>query len=132
MVVSSARCRRSKIMVSSIRLRNSGRKCPRKASITFASRCGKFDLDVTTHQMAVLFCWENRRHERLSLENLRLATELPETELRRTLWGLVAMPKIKRQVLLYEPAVSKPSDFSQVRSCLISNEIFRSNILNLK
>jgi len=59
---------------------------------------GRFDLDVTTHQMAVLFCWENRRHDKLTLENLRLATELTDTELRRTLWSLVAMPKLKRQV----------------------------------
>ena len=62
-------------------------------------------------QMAVLFCWENRRHDKLTLENLRLATELPENELRRTLWGLVAFPKLKRQLLVYEPAVSKPTEF---------------------
>ena len=62
--------------------------------------------------MAVLFCWENRRHEKLTLENLRLATELPENELRRTLWGLVAFPKLKRQLLVYEPQVSKPTDFN--------------------
>ena len=52
-------------------------------TITLNNSIGKYDLDVTTFQMAVLFCWENRRHEKLSLENLRLATELPETELRR-------------------------------------------------
>ena len=63
--------------------------------------------------MAVLFCWENRPFESLSLENLRLATELPENELRRTLWGLVAFPKLKRQVLSYEPAVTKPLEFTE-------------------
>ena len=57
---------------------------------------GKYDLDVTTFQMAVLFCWENRRYDSLTLENLRLATELPETELRKTLWSLVQFPKLKR------------------------------------
>ncbi len=31
-------------------------------TITFANSVGKFDLEVTTHQMAVLFCWENRRY----------------------------------------------------------------------
>ena len=61
-----------------------------------ATSVGKYDLDVTTFQMAVLFCWENRRFEALTLENLRLATELPETELRKTLWSLVAFPKLKR------------------------------------
>ena len=77
------------------------------------TQVGKYDLDVTTFQMAVLFCWENRRYESLTLENLRLATELPETELRKTLWSLVAFPKLKRQVLLYQPAVSKPSEFTE-------------------
>merc|ERR1719385_50484 len=81
-------------------------------TVTFANKTGKYDLDVTTFQMAVLFCWENRRHEKLTLENLRLATELPENELRRTLWGLVAFPKLKRQLLVYEPQVSKPTEFN--------------------
>ena len=40
----------------------------------FPYRTGKFDLEVTTFQMAVLFCWENRREDKISLENLRLAT----------------------------------------------------------
>ena len=74
---------------------------------------GTYDLDVTTFQMAVLFCWENRRDEKLTLENLRLATELPENELRRTLWGLVAFPKLKRQLLLCEPTVGKPTEFDE-------------------
>lgn len=79
-------------------------------TITLSNSIGKFDLDVTTFQMAVLFCWENRRHERLTLENLRLATELPDSELRRTLWSLLAMPKLKRQILLVDPPASRASD----------------------
>ena len=47
---------------------------------------GRFDLDVTTFQMAVLFAWNERPKYKKSLENLRLATELPDAELRRTLW----------------------------------------------
>ena len=90
-------------------------------TITLNNSIGKYDLDVTTFQMAVLFCWENRRHEKLSLENLRLATELPETELRRTLWGLVAFPKLKRQLLLFEPIVSKPSEFDENTLFLINH-----------
>ena len=45
-------------------------------------------MDVTTFQMAVLFAWNERPKEKISLENLRLATELPDAELRRTLWVL--------------------------------------------
>ena len=77
------------------------------------ARTGKFDLEITTFQMAVLFCWENRREDKLSLENLRLATELPDAELRKTLWSLVAFPKLKRQVLLYDPSNTKPTEWNE-------------------
>lgn len=36
--------------------------------------------------MAVLFAWNQRTFDRISFENLKLATELPDAELRRTLW----------------------------------------------
>jgi cullin-5 len=54
--------------------------------ITFANAVGRFDVDVTTFQMAVLFAWNQRPVDKISYENLRLATELPDPELRRTLW----------------------------------------------
>lgn len=82
-------------------------------TITFANEVGRFDLDVTTFQMAVLFAWNQRPNEKVSYENLRLATELPDSELRRTLWSLVAFPKLKRQLLLYAPSVTVPKDFSE-------------------
>lgn len=47
---------------------------------------GKFDLEVTTFQMAVMFVWNQRPRDKVSYESLKLATELPDTELRRTLW----------------------------------------------
>lgn len=81
-------------------------------TITFANAVGKFDLDVTTFQMAVLFAWNQRANDKISFENLRLATELPDAELRRTLWSLVAFPKLKRQVLLCDAIDAKsPKDF---------------------
>lgn len=46
---------------------------------------GRFDLECTTFQMAVLFCFNDRAHDKISLETLRLATELPDAELNRTL-----------------------------------------------
>ena len=54
--------------------------------ITFGNDTGKFDLEVTTFQMGVLFAWNQRPKDKISYESLRLATELPDTELRRTLW----------------------------------------------
>lgn len=82
-------------------------------TITFSNNVGRFDLDVTTFQMAVLFAWNQRPAERVSYENLRLATELPDPELRRTLWSLVAYPKLKRQPLLMEPLAQAPKDFTE-------------------
>ena len=52
----------------------------------------------------------------------RLATELPDSELRRTLWGLVAMPKLKKQVLLYEPIVNRPTDFDEKTMFYINHD----------
>jgi len=80
--------------------------------ITFNNEVGKFDLEVTTFQMAVLFAWNQRSLDRISYESLRLATELPDAELRRTLWSLVQFPKIKRQVLVCSPDAKAPKDFS--------------------
>lgn len=88
-------------------------------TITFANEVGRFDLDVTTFQMAVLFAWNKRPADRISYENLRLATELPDPELRRTLWSLVAFPKLKRQLLVYEDVggqtttITGPKDFQE-------------------
>lgn len=82
-------------------------------TITFANNVGRFDLDVTTFQMAVLFAWNQRPQEKITYENLRLATELPDGELRRTLWSLVAFPKLKRQLLVFTPAVAAPKDFTE-------------------
>lgn len=80
-------------------------------TITFNNNVGRFDLDVTTFQMAVLFAWNQRPQEKVTYENLRLATELPDGELRRTLWSLVAFPKLKRQLLLHQPVATAPKDF---------------------
>lgn len=69
-------------------------------------------MDVTTFQIAVLFAWNERPLDKITFENLRLATELPDAELRRTLWSLVAFPKLKKQVLLSEPEVKNSKDFT--------------------
>ena len=41
------------------------------AQITFQNQVGKFDLEVTAFQMAVLFAWNQRPDERLSFEDIR-------------------------------------------------------------
>lgn len=91
-------------------------------TITFANKVGRFDLDVTTFQMAVLFAWNQRPFEKITYENLRLATELPDGELRRTLWSLVAFPKLKRQLLLFTPTANAPKDFNENTQFWINQE----------
>ncbi|GIY07562.1 cullin-5 [Caerostris darwini] len=91
-------------------------------TITFSNKVGKFDLDVTTFQMAVLFAWNQRSFDRISFENLRLATELPDAELRRTLWSLVNFPKLKHQVLLCAPEVKTPKEFDNNTQFWVNQE----------
>ncbi|CAH1799922.1 unnamed protein product, partial [Owenia fusiformis] len=98
------------------RLKHSGRKLQwhhlmSNGIVTFVNDIGKFDIEVTTFQMAVLFAWNQRRRDKISYENLRLATELPDAELRRTLGSLIAFPKIKRQILKCPPDTRSPKDF---------------------
>lgn len=54
--------------------------------ITFYSDNGVYDLEVTSYQLSVLFCWNDRQDESISFEALSLSTQLPNVELRRTLW----------------------------------------------
>ncbi|PAA62357.1 hypothetical protein BOX15_Mlig003586g1 [Macrostomum lignano] len=90
-------------------------------TLTFDSDVGKYDIDVTTFQMAVLYAWNSRRHDRISFESLRLATELPDGELRRTLWSLVAYPKLAHQLLCYSPEVSSARDFNPATVFWLNN-----------
>lgn len=90
--------------------------------ITFSNDVGKYDLDVTTFQIAVLFSWNERPKDQISLENLKLATELPDAELRRTLWSLVAFPKLKKQILLCDCEAKAPKDFDESTLFSINHE----------
>lgn len=81
-------------------------------TITFANAMGKFDLDVTTLQYSVLNCWNDRPSERLSFESIRIATQLPNAELTRALFSLVAFPKLRLQVLCTDCESLNPRDFN--------------------
>lgn len=72
--------------------------------------------------MATLFAWNQRPCDRISYENLLLATELPDPELRRTLWSLVAFPKIKKQIVMYQPEVQSPKEFNENTVFWINND----------
>uniref|UniRef100_T1K5Y1 Cullin-5 n=1 Tax=Tetranychus urticae TaxID=32264 RepID=T1K5Y1_TETUR len=81
-------------------------------TICFSNQYGRYDLDVTTFQMAVLFTWNERPTDKISFENIRLASELPDAELRRTLWSLVAFPKVKTQIILCDVPLKSMKDFT--------------------
>ena len=98
------------------RQKHSGRKLQwhhhmSNGTISFSNNVGSFDLDVTTFQMVVLFCWNERPYEKITFEDIKLATELPDIELRRTLWSLICFPKLKRQILLTCTEIKSPKDF---------------------
>lgn len=90
--------------------------------IAFSNDVGKFDLEVTTFQMAVLFAWNQRPKERITYDSVKLATELPDSELRKTLFSLVAFAKIKRQILLCDTDVKIPKDFTNGTNFWVNQE----------
>ena len=82
------------------------------ADINFANNHGTYELKVTMLQMIVLFLWNEQPNEKLHYESIRLASEIPDIELRRTLWSLVAAQRIKEQILMYSPQVKESAGFS--------------------
>jgi cullin-5 len=48
-------------------------------TITLNNSNGQYDIDVTAFQMAILFCWENKRNDKLTLEHLRLKHKVTGT-----------------------------------------------------
>ncbi|KAI8791819.1 cullin-5 [Biomphalaria glabrata] len=77
--------------------------------ITFSNEVGRYELEVTTFQMAVLFAWNQRPQEKLSYESLKLATELPDNELRKTLMSLMSS---KNKILLSSHEMKTLRDFN--------------------
>lgn len=100
-------------------------------TVTFQNAIGTFELEVTTFQMSILFAFNQRPLDQISFESLKLATQLPDTELRRTLWSLVSSMKMKLQVLKMEPAVKTFKDFDNATLFSINQNfgIFRQNKL---
>jgi cullin-5 len=92
------------------------------AVISFVNKKGKYELEVSAFQMAVLFGWNDRPKEKISLEGLRLATELPEVDLSRTLLSLVMNPKVKTQVVLTDCNPINPKNFNDSTMFWINQE----------
>ena len=88
--------------------------------IHFANKMGKYELEVTTMQMAILFAWNERPTEKINFHSLVLATELPENELKKTLVSLYMNSKLKKQILLTE--VKNPRDIKNDTEFWINQE----------
>ncbi len=82
--------------------------------LTFASKNGKYDLDVSTLQASVLFAWNHRPTNKLTFSELKLATNIPEIELKKTLWSLISFAKLKQQLICYEPIVESYSNLNDI------------------
>lgn len=64
-------------------------------TVEFTSDLGKFDLEITAAQLSIFNAFSD--HSVLSMEDLEKLTNLNPVELKRTLWSLVANPKLKFQ-----------------------------------
>ncbi len=62
-------------------------------------------MDVSTLQASILFAWNHRPNAKLTFSELKLATNIPENELKRSLWSLISFPKLKQQIIFYQPYV---------------------------
>lgn len=61
--------------------------------------------------------------DKISFEGLRLATELPESELRRTLFSLASFPKLRKQLLCCDlPELKTPKDFFDSTNFWVNQE----------
>lgn len=69
--------------------------------------------------MAVLFAWNERPKEKISLENLRLATELPDAELRRTLWVFLLCERVMWWSVVLIILFIVAGSFSQVEETVV-------------
>ena len=81
-------------------------------TINFVNDVGKFELEVTTYQMAILFLWNGIPTEKISFEVMRMSTELPANELKRSLFYLAMNPKLKHQLLLCSLPGRNPKEFT--------------------
>ncbi|OQV24039.1 Cullin-5 [Hypsibius exemplaris] len=81
--------------------------------LEFTSAVGRYDLEVTMFQAAVLRAFRDHNRGKLTFEALQTALAIPDFELRKTLWGLCTIAKCGNRLMGYAPAVSNPKEFDQ-------------------
>ena len=72
----------------------------RLPQVSFKTDVGVYALEVTTFQLSVLHQWNRRSRQSITFEDLRLATQLSDIDLRRTLW--VRTPDSNDSFCLYK------------------------------
>ena len=91
-------------------------------TIKFVNYVGKFELEVSTFQMAVLFLWNEIPTEKISFESMPMSTYLPEYELKRAPFFLAMNPKFKHQMLLCSPPVKNPKELKREKQFWINQK----------
>uniref|UniRef100_A0A7E4ZYY5 Cullin-5 n=1 Tax=Panagrellus redivivus TaxID=6233 RepID=A0A7E4ZYY5_PANRE len=82
------------------------------AVIVWNNKHGKYDFEVSSMQLSVLHCFNDRPTEKLTYDSLRLATELVEQDLNRTLMSLVSMPRVQMQLVHTDCVPLNPKNFN--------------------
>ena len=82
------------------------------ATIVYATKFGKYDFDLSALQLSILNVFSDRQHDKITFSDLKLATEMGDAEMGRTMMSLVAFPKLKEQVLLTNVQNPTPKTFN--------------------
>ncbi|TNN11332.1 Cullin-5 [Schistosoma japonicum] len=80
--------------------------------LAYTSDHGRYEFEVTTYQLVVLYAWNRRYDQHLRLDCLLTSTGLRDIDLRRTLWSLCEHPKLEQQLIYYSPKVSSEKQFT--------------------
>ncbi|CAH8643811.1 unnamed protein product [Schistosoma haematobium] len=80
--------------------------------LAYTSDHGRYEFEVTTYQLVVLYAWNRRYDQHLHLDCLLTSTGLQDVDLRRTLWSLCEHPKLEQQIICYSPKVSSEKQFT--------------------
>lgn len=108
-----------------------GRKldwCPQLSTATIAfctDNGGKFDLDLTAAQLAILSVYNNSQSKTTqTFKDLEKDTNLESSELKRSLWSLVLNPRLKIQLILCEPMLGGIKDIDNANNNYRINQDF--------
>lgn len=82
------------------------------ATIVYTTKHGKYDFDVSALQLSLLNVFNSRPHDKIAFGDLKLATQIGDVEMGRTIMSLVAYPKLREQVLITDVKNPSPKSFS--------------------